>query len=258
MRARVAARKDFLTDAHKRMRLQFAREFADKDDEWWKSVIFSDEKTFGWDFFRLNPTLCLHVFVKSIRHPHIFSRSQECGRSFVYRTNGTKFQPGHIQTVKRSGRQSASVWAWFSSEGAGEIHRIDGRMTAEKYVDMLDNVLLPTAWARFGLGPIRFVQDLSPIHTSKVVREWFLEHPEFEVLPWPPKGADLNPIENLWSEMVREMETQHCTNSNQLWNEVKLIWDNLRQRQNYWAVLANSMTSRLQMVRDVSGDWTKY
>lgn len=51
LRARVAAHKDFLTDNHKRMRLQFARAYADKDDEWWKSVIFSDEKTFGCDFF---------------------------------------------------------------------------------------------------------------------------------------------------------------------------------------------------------------
>nr|CAH0103364.1 unnamed protein product [Daphnia galeata] len=32
--------------------------------------------------------------------------SQECIRPFVYRTNGTRFDPGHTMAVKRSGRNS--------------------------------------------------------------------------------------------------------------------------------------------------------
>ena len=79
--------------------------------------------------------------------------------------------------------------------------------------------MVPIAYARFGhgiYGPIRFVQDLSPIHTSNLVREWFEEHPEFELIPWPPKGADLNPIENVWSEMVRDMDAQNVTSDDQL------------------------------------------
>lgn len=187
-----------------------------------------------------------------------YYRSNECGRTFVYRTNGSRFHPGHTQLIKESGRKTVPVWAWFSFDGPGAIHRIDGNLTGQKYVDILDNVLLPTAWARFGLGPIYFVQDRSPIHTSRVVADWFAEHPEFVLLPWPPKGADLNPIENLWSEMVRDMNAQHVTTSNQLWDIVDDAWSNLARRPQFWQVLANSMISRLAMVRDVSGEWTKY
>lgn len=49
IRARVMARKDFLTPAQKELRLAFATEYGDKNEEWWKSVIFSDEKSFGLD-----------------------------------------------------------------------------------------------------------------------------------------------------------------------------------------------------------------
>lgn len=44
---RRAARKFFLTGIHAEKRLTFALEYQDKNQEWWRSVIFSDEKTFG-------------------------------------------------------------------------------------------------------------------------------------------------------------------------------------------------------------------
>lgn len=131
----------------------------------------------------------------------------------------------------------------------------------------MENVLRPTAYERFGRAdadfedfedPIRFVQDLSPIHTSNVVKEWFEEHPEFELLPWPPKGADLNPIENVWSEMVWAIDAQNVTNNDQLWEKVSSEWSSLSERNQYWQVLSSSMPSRLRMVQEVQGDWTKY
>lgn len=186
--------------------------------------------------------------------------SHECGRSFVYRTNGTRFDPGHTQIIKRSGRKSIPVWAWFSSDGAGIIHRINGRLTAEKYIRILEDHLLPSAWARFGTDElIPFVQDLSPIHKSYIVQDWFAdEGVSFQLLPWPPKGADLNPIEHVWSEMVREMDSHHAINAHELWNSVSETWNHLSFRPSYWRTLAGSMVSRLQMVRAVEGDWTKY
>ena len=88
--------------------------------------------------------------------------------------------------------------------------------------------------------------------------EWFAEHPEFDLLPWPAKGADLNPIENLWSEMVREMEATHVQNQNELWDIVSANWNRLKQRNQYWRTLSNSMANRLRLVRDADGNWTKY
>ena len=57
-------------------------------------------------------------------------------------------------------------------------------------ISVLEDTLLPTAWAQYGLKPTSSVQDRSPIHTSRVVMEWFAEKSEFDLLPWPAKGAD--------------------------------------------------------------------
>lgn len=160
---------------------------------------------------------------------------------FVYRTNGTKFQPGHTQVTKHSGRKTVSVWAWFSGNGGGAIHRINGRLNSEQYIDILENCLLPTAWERYEPGQIPFVQDRSPIHTAHVVKDWFVDHPEFDLIPWPSKAADFNPIENLWAEMVRDLDAIHVTNSNELWSIVSGIWDRLKERESYLRTLTNSM-----------------
>ena len=191
-----------------------------------------------------------------------FYRSQECIRPFVYRTNGTRFDPGHTMAVKRSGRKSVCAWGWMSAEGAGFLHRIDGRLTSKQYIRILEDSLVPSAWARFGPtsdDPVPFVQDLSPIHQSYVVQDWFEdEGKEFELLPWPPKGADINPIENVWAEMVRSMDFQHTANANELWGSVYDTWNQLGRRQTYWQSLINSMGNRLALIREVDGNWTKY
>jgi hypothetical protein len=146
----------------------------------------------------------------------------------------------------------------MSSEGGGFLHRINGTLTSEKYVKILENYLVPYAWARFGPtedNPVPFVQDRSPIHKSYLVRDWFEdEGKEFDVLPWPPKGADINPIEHVWAEMVRSMDVQHSPNGDELWTTVSNIWNQLCQRPAYWQTLCNSMPGRLGMIREVNGN----
>ena len=191
-----------------------------------------------------------------------WDRSQECNKPFVFRTKGTRHDPGHIMSVKRSGRKSVCVWGWMSAEGAGFLHRINGRLTSQQYIRILEDSLVPYAWARFGPtedNPIPFVQDRSPIHKSYVVQDWFQdEGKEFDVMPWPPKGADINAIENVWAEMVRSMNTQHIPNADGLWNAVSNIWDQLNQRQTYWQALVNSMSQRLALIKELNGNWSKY
>jgi hypothetical protein len=72
-------------------------------------------------------------------------------------------------SVKRSGRKSVCAWGWMSAEGAGFLHRVNGKLTSQQYIRILENSLVPYAWARFGPtddNPIPFVQDRSPIHKA--------------------------------------------------------------------------------------------
>ena len=185
-------------------------------------------------------------------------RSDECGRVFAYRKNGTRFDRENIQATHNSGRKTVPVWAWFSADGGGDFVRIQGRFNSEKYLNILQNVLLPSARQRFPEGPIRFIHDNSSIHRAHVVRDWFREHPEFDVLPWPPKGADMNPIENIWGDIVKDMEGYRAQSADEVFERALSVWEGYKQRPDYWRKLALFITRRLQLVIDANGYWTKY
>jgi transposase len=40
------------------------------------------------------------------------------------------------------------------------------------------------------------MQDNAPIHTARVVKEWF-EMNGIDTIDWPPYSLDLNPIEHI-------------------------------------------------------------
>lgn len=46
IKCRVPAKKEFLTEAHRASRLEFARRYEDMDLAFWSKVVFADEKTF--------------------------------------------------------------------------------------------------------------------------------------------------------------------------------------------------------------------
>ncbi|KAF2892308.1 hypothetical protein ILUMI_13866 [Ignelater luminosus] len=74
------------------------------------------------------------------------------------------------------------------------------RFSSRQYIRVLEDVLLPSVSAVYPedkMATFIFVQDNSSIRTAQIVQEWFEEHPEIELLRWPAKSADLNPIENL-------------------------------------------------------------
>ncbi len=150
------------------------------------------------------------------------------------------------------------VWAWFSAEGGGDFVRINGRFVKEKYLEILQNVLLPSIRRRFPDGRVNFIHDNSPIHTALVIRAWFRQHPEIRVLPWPPKGADMNPIENVWGDMVQEMESFRPTTADEVFQRASATWEGFKQRPEYWRKLSSSMNRRLERVIEAQGYWTKY
>ncbi|KAI3352059.1 hypothetical protein L3Q82_020874 [Scortum barcoo] len=98
-------------------------------------------------------------------------------------------QANTIPTVKHGGG-SIMLWGCFSAAGTGRLVRIEGKMNAAMYRDILDENLLQSALdLRLGRRFI-FQQDNDPKHTAKITKEW-LQDNSVNVLEWPSQSTRL-------------------------------------------------------------------
>lgn len=228
-KCRVAAQKEQLTPIQATARLRFANEHLQRN---WRGVVFTDEKTF---------------------------RTSDSVKRRVWRQSGTRYARENIQEIHRSGRICLSLWGWMNHEGPGVLVETPSRMTAHDYLNILQNHLLPTYRARYPDGPLLLVHDNAPVHTARMVKEWLREQRDIQVIEWPAKSPDLNPIENLWGAMVRERPNRDEVprNREDLLRMCNQVWEDMR-RTNICVNLVASMQSRLQECIAAGGYYTKY
>ena len=101
------------------------------------------------------------------------------------------------------------VWGAISWRGLGPLVTLHGKVKAAHYVDILGDQVHPFVQTSFpGECPL-YQDDNAPIHTAKIVQEWFAEH-EGEVghLDWPPQSPDLNIIEHLWGYLESKLRAR--------------------------------------------------
>jgi hypothetical protein len=88
------------------------------------------------------------------------------------------------------------LWGCFAAGGTGVLHKIDGIMRHENYVDILKQHL-KTSVRKLKLGrKWVFQTDIDPKHTSKVVAKWLKDN-KVKVLERPSQSPDLNHIEKV-------------------------------------------------------------
>lgn len=145
------------------------------------------------------------------------------------------------------------VWGCFSYHGVGPIVLIEGTMTADSYIEIMKETMLPYAEECM---PVRwrFQQDNDPKHTAKKTKIWFNEN-RVDVIDWPAQSPDLNPIENLWAIVKKEVAKTKPRNKAELWSHVKSAWEAIPVIT--CQKLAESVPRRLQAVLKQKGHITK-
>jgi transposase len=173
LKYRTKRRVCFMTDKHKMDRKACCEARRDWDIEW-NRVVFSDEKKFNLDGPDGNEKYYHDVRKKEMD-----------------------------VTSRQAGGGSVMFWAGFGRNGKTPIVAINGKQNALKYQETLRLNLLPCI-ADLATNPPIFQQDRATIHTANSTVQW-LRNNNVRTINWPSKGADLNPIENLWGIITREV-----------------------------------------------------
>jgi hypothetical protein len=229
LRNRVPARKPVLLQRHRDLRLAFAEQFINFD---FRNVAFLDEKVF---------------------------QSSADGRVSLWRVNNTRYNENNVIPNRRSGRISCGVWGWMSSAGPGELCQVTGRLNSRDYIEILNDVLLPSLRVYYpSINPVYVVQDNCSFHNSRIVRHWIDQQEKIELLDdFPPKSPDLNPIENLWGLMAQQWDPTEARTKATLIQHCFGIWDSMRGLDHCYNMVM-SMRNRLEDVRHARGGYTKY
>jgi len=180
-------------------RLEFAKQHLNKSQEYWNTVLFSDESKFN-----------------------IFNSD---GRRTVWRKKNTELNPKNlIPTVKHGG--SVLVWGCMSATGVGKLHIINGIMDHKMYIEILkENLHVSTQKLEISDNYI-FQHDNDPKHTAYNTKQWLLYNVPKQ-LHTPPQSPDLNPIEHLWGILKDAIKKRHISNREDLKIALQEEWESI-------------------------------
>uniref|UniRef100_A0A672ZV02 Tc1-like transposase DDE domain-containing protein n=1 Tax=Sphaeramia orbicularis TaxID=375764 RepID=A0A672ZV02_9TELE len=120
-------------------------------------------------------------------------------------------QNSRVYATSRADTDAASLKVRrgaICSSGALQLKFVDSgtKVNKEYYInEVLESVLLPEARRLYPDGDWTFQQDGAPAHTANVTQTWLREENNITLLDHPTCSPDLNPIENIWGWMAREV-----------------------------------------------------
>ncbi|GFT25080.1 transposable element Tcb2 transposase [Trichonephila clavipes] len=203
----LSAKRNRRTTAqqHRTACLQWCREHHNWTEQDWACVLFSDESR--------------------------FSLSSDCRRQLIWRESGTAYRPENIQEKDRYPTCSIMVWAGVMINGCTRLHVVaNGTMTGQRYID---EVLLPHVRLFCGAVGDKFVfmDDNATCYRTLAVQDC-LDSEGIKRLVWPARSPDLNPIENVWDALGRQVAGRNYppTNKNTLIRALTEEWDKLPQQ----------------------------
>ena len=103
---------------------------------------------------------------------------------------------------------------------------MEGLLNQDQYRKILNDEMLPSAQNLFGSNSYIFQQDNDPKHTAKLTRKWFGDN-GVTTLDWPAQSPDVNPIENLWSQLDRNLKLRAPKHENELFEVLQKGWNDL-------------------------------
>ena len=141
----------------------------------------------------------------------------------IWRMLKEEFHPKCIvPTVKHTGG-NVKCWSCFSTAGVGTLVFIDGNIIGSMYGDILEKSLFESV-KKLNLGnKWIFQHDNHQQHRSYVVAHRLVQN-GVEHLIWPSFSPDINPIEQMWDELKRQMKNEQPKNEKDSKETLLRVW----------------------------------
>ena len=201
-----------------RARLSFAEGYSQWTEDKWACVLFSDETHFY------------------LGHH---------GREYVQRPPGAALDPKYTRKDNEQLKGKVSLWGCICAEGLGHAELYVDTLDAHRYQTILGLNLVSSAHQFWPKGQWWFQQDNWTVHTAGTSRDWFHNH-GVDLIDWPAWSPDLNPIEELWSDLKRRVYGRHPRAMEELERYITEEW--AATDLDFIARICRNMPHRLQQV----------
>ena len=143
-------------------------------------LLFADEKT-----LESNHTSKLHVYRKR-------GKNHRNHKRYIFRRNSQN-------------NFKVNLFGYLTPNGVGDLFVFSNQTNSKKFVNYFEFDVLPSILERFG---DRFVMvlDNASYHKSKLTLEYF-QRINLNLLIWCPQTPDFNVIKNVWSILVKRVNS---------------------------------------------------
>lgn len=239
-------RKGQLSKEDLKIRLRFARRCRKlPEDTWTKGISFYLDGT-GW-VHKANP-----------------SNSAKTARTRTWKKQGESLSVDCLAKGKKegvNGKQAKFMVAIAYGKGVIGCHQYEGKMTGEKFSQIIKDAF-PGFFAKSANRVKKvFLQDGDPSQTSKLANQTWTSL-EYEMFPIPARSPDLNPIENTFHSIGKQIRKDAANRGieketyKQFCDRVKRIVLSFNKEEINRTI--ESMPRRLDAVIKSKGNRTKY
>lgn len=225
MVARRPCKGMFMTKQHRRDRKRWAKINLEAKTNW-NRVVFTDEKLWCLDGPAFRPKIWQDNRLPRLR-------------------------------VSKKENRNTGVWVWggFHSGEVFDLCFVPSHYKAQQYCEMLGDCYLPNV----SVNRFTLYHDRLPAHTASQTTKWLSDH-KVKVEKFPARPGDINPIENLWGIVTREVYsgTKTYTSVESLVAAIKAAWAGIQANTQLRKKLVNSMPDRLAELVANKGGWIAY
>ena len=197
--SRIARRKPYTT-----AKIRFARKLYCKNHLSWKSsdwnkVIFTDET---------------------------FIRLDEAMRTRVICRGGGQYLAENTINVRIPGRKGVMFWGAIGGGKKLQFFEVQNTMNSHKYLNYMNENCMNLINCVGGINQVWWMHDNALSHRAKTVKKYFSEN-HIKILGWPVYSPDLNPIENHWLLLKKNVSKRCPRTTSELIKIAKEEWEKI-------------------------------